>query len=403
MPFYNCHTHVFTFDYVPNSFLTNYAGRVGGNIAGRLLRVGFFKSGTRFLARLVVRLFGNDSNVKKLARFIAVGSANSMEDVFRTLQRAYPTGARIVVLTMNFDHLGGRMGDYGEYLAQAESIADLSRKFPDLCMPFLAVDPREGAASMMAIVRQYFPENEAGLRPRHDFVGLKMYPPLGYYPFNPDLFPLYEYAEKHGIPITTHCTRGGAYFAGTIDSALAEPISFNPTPETEAARRRYIVDYDRVRAGGMNNDDFCDNFTNPINYYDVLGRFPKLKLNLAHFGGSAEVESFLKKEPVRAGENNWYETVRDLIQTPEFPNVYTDISYTLYDDSLRHQLWEDVKSSFGDQILFGTDYFMTLQEKEEQRLKDDFIDDVSNFSQAKWKLITETNPEKFLKSDFFEP
>jgi len=56
----------------------------------------------------------------------------------------------------------------------------------------------------------------------------------------------------------------------------------------------------------------------------------------------------------------------------KFPKVYTDVSYTLFDtvaaDGMAAAIKADLSGSTGDRILFGTDLFMTLQEKEELAL-----------------------------------
>ena len=54
---------------------------------------------------------------------------------------------------------------------------------------------------------------------------------------------------------------------------------------------------------------------------------------------------------------------------------------------------------FRERILFGTDFFMTIQEKSEKKLLDDFINQIStdDFNQ-----IAEKNTKKYLDSDFYK-
>src|SRR6185436_827568 len=47
------------------------------------------------------------------------------------------------------------------------------------------------------------------------FNGFKIYPALGYYPFDVQLLPLWKYAADHQIPILTHCIRGTIFYRGS--------------------------------------------------------------------------------------------------------------------------------------------------------------------------------------------
>ena len=118
-----------------------------------------------------------------------------------------------------------------------------------------------------------------------------MYPPLGYHPdpdsiyneppVNEELFKIYEYCESHSVPITTHCSPGGAYSS------------------------------DLIRAQAVRIE-----FTKPWSWAGVLKKFPNLYLNLAHFG-----QDMIKiKDP-----SSWAAGIRDLIRI--YPNVYTDLAY----------------------------------------------------------------------------
>ena len=60
---------------------------------------------------------------------------------------------------------------------------------------FAGVDPRRGEAG----VRRF----ELALRDE-GFVGMKLYPPCGYSPSDPRLFPYYELCAQHGAPVLVH-------------------------------------------------------------------------------------------------------------------------------------------------------------------------------------------------------
>lgn len=156
------------------------------------------------------------------------------------------------------------------------------------------------------------------------FAGIKLYPPLGFDPW-PDeeteemkkVKFLYSLCQEKGIPITAHCNEGG-----------------------------------------FSVDDDAKKFTNPEKWRQVLGEFPQLKLNLAHFGKQ-------EKTLIIVPHHEWREHIIDLILTHD--NVYTDISCLAFDDDFYHKLdlllggFEPGKRErLTSHILFGSDYMINL-------------------------------------------
>ena len=208
-----------------------------------------------------------------------------------------------------------------------------------------------------------------------------MYPALGFYPYDPRLEKMYDYAQDMQLPIMTHCTKSGVYFKGELTREQLRPLNMNSNP----CKKDYVTE--RV------NSKFKNNFSHPDNYRDVLDLFPDLKLCIAHFGGSSQMR-LAKENP--SDKSNWYNIVKDLVagnHTSQFytteerindtdvakvahkkcANVYTDVSYTLSDSKVYNQLASDLKDeNIGRKILFGTDYYMTNMEKPEEKVVYDF-------------------------------
>lgn len=204
---------------------------------------------------------------------------------------------------------------------QTKTISDLSLKHFGAIMPFVMVDPRRTRA-LDLLVR---------CLEKLGFYGLKMYPALGYHP-DPDslyndpqtsdeLAKIYSYCESHRIPITTHCSPGGAYSDD-------------------------ILRMKAVRA----------EFTQPWSYAGVLQRYPELYINFAHFG-----QDLLKLKD----EKSWSGGIRAL--ACQYPHVYTDVAYNSaalvpktgiqYLQALNGIIDND--PVLRDRILFGTDWSMT--------------------------------------------
>jgi predicted TIM-barrel fold metal-dependent hydrolase len=238
---------------------------------------------------------------------------------------------------------------------QIKMLSDVSLKHLGVIMPFVMVDPRRLRAS----------ETTIRSLEQLGFLGIKMYPPLGYHPdpysiynepqVNEELFKIYEYCESRSVPITTHCSPGGAYSS------------------------------DLVRAQAVRLE-----FTKPWSWAGVLKRFPKLYLDLAHFG-----QDIIKiKEP-----SSWSAGIRDLIRT--YPNVYTDLAYN--SKALRpatsgqyfavlNQLI-DKDPLVRDKVLFATDWAMTRHTWREVEYLEPFR---KNLDDAKMQRIGFENTLNFL-------
>ena len=245
------------------------------------------------------------------------------------------------------------------YTYQLKLMSDITLDYAGVFFPFAMVDPRRPQAADL-IIRSL---------EKQGFLGVKMYPPLGYHPdptsiynqpyVNEELTKIYEYCNANQVPITTHCSKGGAYSDGLM--------------HTKNLRKQY---------------------TNPASWENVVKDYPNLRLNLAHFGGDL----------LEINDNNesWAKAIIKLIK--DYPNVYTDIAYhdaalnkkesVKYFSILSSLLEDDLVK---DKILFGTDWSMTRHTWTESEYVQHFTkwaDDEDK--KAKLQQITFTNPLNFL-------
>jgi predicted TIM-barrel fold metal-dependent hydrolase len=101
----------------------------------------------------------------------------------------------------------------------------LLEKRPDAFLIFAGVDPRwgrDGVALFARAVSQY------------GFHGLKLYPPCGYSPSDPGLFPFYEICAEHNLPVVVHV--GGTSPALSFETA-------HPVLLDQAARKFPAVNF----------------------------------------------------------------------------------------------------------------------------------------------------------------
>lgn len=359
-PIINCHTHIFNRAVVPSKFLPFFLRP----LANALERDKTAKGLQRFFAFLGKK--DTALLIKKFSQFLKIGDLNSQLEIFKLLQGFYPQGTRFCVLSMDMEFMGA--GEVKQsFTAQLDELAAIKQDpaYKDLIYPFVFVHPeRKG---ILALVKKYIEEN--------DFAGLKLYPPLGYFPFDERLDQVFDYAQTNALPVTAHCARGGVFYKGRITSAMRKhPITGMVYPEHK-------------------NKYFTDIYTDPDNYHYLFEKFPLLKVNLAHFGGFDEWQKYLQNTIDSEGETNWYEKVKTVLRA--YKNAYTDISYTLYNPDLIPLLKLSLQDpTIKHKILFGTDFYMMEQETSEKQFS---INLRAELGEELFRLMAAYNPLVFLK------
>lgn len=231
---------------------------------------------------------------------------------------------------------------------QHEELAKLASSNAGTLLPFIAVDPRRFAngQEILEDAKSWFNrEHDSGER---IFRGVKLYPPQGFSCADQLLHPLFAFCQSERLPIMTHCSRGGVH-------TREFPMS--------TRRRRF------------------EGLTDPDVYRDVCRQFPELKICLAHFGGDGDWEKYFKEPKSRkkvsvnasASERskmNWLSKIAQMIEHDEFENLYTDISYTIFnmDDHLSTlSVFLRGSSRIRSRVLSGSDYYMTNKEEFDER------------------------------------
>lgn len=345
---YNCHIHTFTVEHIPDKFLP--FGLV------RIMR-------RPLLRKLILWLFGkliplsNKESAARTGRFMARGAFENQAKVFEYVQKQYPRETRFIVHPMDMAFMGAGQPEV-EYEAQLQELAALRDATEGAVIPFCAVDPRRPniAVDFQAWHRKY------------KFNGAKIYPPLGFRPDHPVLLEIYAYCEKHKLPVMTHCSPGG------------------------------------VRAAGLSEEQARE-FAHPANYQAVLKQFPKLHFCLAHFGGADEWERHLTGETPREGTDRdatWLTVIVDMMRSGEYPNLYTDVSYTLFKEVPSYRPFNYfeflkvllAKQEVRERTLFGTDYYMVEREKVSE--KEVSIALRSHLGEEIYFQLAHHNPKKYL-------
>jgi predicted TIM-barrel fold metal-dependent hydrolase len=246
-----------------------------------------------------------------------------------------------------------------KYEDQLKGLIEIKNDNPGRVFPFLAIDPRRKWNRDK--VEEYI---------KLGFCGIKLYPPHGFKPYDksykekyPQLLDIYAYLQEKQIPITAHCTPDGL-------------------------QGRPYKDEDRI-------------FADPDNYKDLLDKYPKLKLCLAHFGGITEWDAYLN-DPWEENdkEKAWVSKIIDMIKLddedgkPKYPNLYVDISYTAYNIQthayLKVLLADD---RLKNRVLFGSDFYVVQVETSERAFS---IGLRGYLGEEVFDQIARVNPRKFL-------
>jgi len=320
LPIYNCHIHTFTDKSAPPDILKLQFGDVLGGILSRLARN---KQILRLLTRLMEGRKGNNDPLERYARLIETGELGSQKLVFQKVQNQYPKGTIFIGLPMDMKFMD--LGKPSESIEkQHADLLQLASDSAGCLIPFYAADPRRDG--IVDQVRSNLGKNK--------FRGIKIYPNLGYFPYDDTLMEIYKICEKGNFPVMSHCSPGGIW-------------------------KHHFTEDDRRMRG------------NPSNYQKVLEDHPKLKLCLAHFGGAEEWQKHLAGRSESPDEEAWVKTIYDMIDSGKYPNLYTDISYTVFTPKLKG-LYIDLvdylkvllsNDKIRTHVLFGSDFYMVEQEE----------------------------------------
>ena len=335
----NCHIHTFTTHHTPWCFPHPLVA---------IFRV------FPFLIWLA-RPFLSRERIARLEAFHKTGAHFRQWEVLREVLQYYPDSTRFVVLPMDMEFIGH--GPISRGLeAQHNELAELARHptYGPRIIPF---------ATWHSGRQDAFDEFRR-MVDKHDFRGLKLYNKLGYAPDHDELMrKVYPLCRDRGLPVMAHCSRGGVYHK----------------------------DWGSVRQ---------DNVTAPKAWKPVLEECKDLKVCLAHFGGPedwlAHIRDGFNPDDPEARSRNWVCQITDMIESGDYDNLWTDISYTVFtyqDTSPLVKLFmqnEKIRS----RGLFGSDFYMTRQEALSEKAMSIRLRET--LGEACFRDIAERNPRIWL-------
>lgn len=259
---------------------------------------------------------------------------------------------------------------------QKNDLTALQQKYPEAVFPFIAIDPRREG-----IVDKFINEIYA----KNVFCGVKLYTPNGYSPTDPDLFDdgrLYAFCVENNIPITAHNSYTG--LATPLSSVEIEGLIYDKGLKEVSGP----VALSKVFSDGWVQER-ASKFNHPYIWEKVLQKYPKLKLNLAHFGRES---------------SDWQTILYKMLSNPDYPNFYVDLAcwcnvedtkegyigiQTFYDT-----YFTNATDYIKNKILYGSDFYLDLMYVDSLK---EYLDNFKKvFLEDEFKLISYTNARKFL-------
>ncbi len=302
----------------------------------------------RSIIRKVSRLFkrkGDDARKGDLHDLIAtlrIGGMPEILDVADEIMEQLEPDDVIVALMMDITEGQDGPEDLEKFEHQLRATAEAAIAYPGRILPFAPLNTQRP---------DHFEVLQRAVG-KMGSVGVKLYPSLGSKVVLAEMDRVYQYCVDNDLPLLMHCSKGGFY-----------------------AKKEYI------------------NYCNPAHWRRVLLKYPDLRICFAHFGGGG---AFLRR-PI--GKTSWASTILDLMERHQ--GVYADISFhtglmdggqgeTNYFDNFREFLRHN---TYKDRILFGTDYWLVRTRLAEENHWRYFQ---KKFSKQEFKVISETNPRRFL-------
>ena len=285
------------------------------------------------------------------------GPGKSPYDVFQTLrialQASIPQVASsllahlkpddaIVALMMDIVAVNEPDRDRGNFEKQIVGTQQAALAFPGRVFPFIAVNPKrpDHYDIMVAAIE------------KRGFVGVKLYPSLGFEVGTPEMRKVVEYCIDRNLPITIHST-----------------------------------------AGGFARDQAASDFAHPRHWENLLRDFSQLRICFAHCGGWGGLCGQVQEQIA------WADQI--IAYMGQFPNVYADLSYHVEmmikggaaEAAYLAALGALLQGPQAQRIIFGTDsWLLRLNIDDAQYWK--YFE--TKLSPAQLDLVTRVAPTRFL-------
>jgi predicted TIM-barrel fold metal-dependent hydrolase len=313
---------------------------------------------------------------------------------------------------------------YEHWKIQRDDTINTVKNNPWKVVPLYHFEPRRYSGDCEEAFQYIMDKNNKSGNSKYPrlFIGIKLYPNLGYKPLDnrlPSLKSMYKKCMENEIPIMTHGSPNGAF---THD----RPLYYESDTFKNIAATVQNKELSAIKGEDKALFYFMQEYASPYAWERVLKEYNNLRLCIAHFGGSDDRPDSTdkNKKPLSGWDvktdinsNSWDETLwnqKIISMMQKYPNLYTDISCMVKETYLENLpkaiiRWPDLRK----RILFGTDWYMTElsnldypafinQAKEGLDAVDSIVRKSGKIPQNDppvWRWFTEINPFRFYRFD----
>jgi len=315
-----------------------------------------------FIERMALELDAQVTDISDWVSFIAIGLMPEISQVTDHLMAQARDDDIVVPLVMNITGNNSSTMDNRVFEKQIEDTVHQGVRYPGRILPFYAFHPNR-PNSVEKFRNEFGRSNRLG-KPFFRFVGVKLYPSLGYRIHDEKVLKILRLCVAYDLPVLMHCSPSGF---------------------------RY----------GRDTANYCapNHWRNILNQPEMHG----LKICFGHFGGQKEFILSSRSEAGGQNRNSWSEDIKELmVSYPE--TVFADISchtfaprwkltnsnrYAAYMKRLTDFLEDGIT---GKLVLWGTDYWMNRAQCREKSYTDFFQRKLETY----FETISYQNPASFL-------
>lgn len=385
-PIYNCHIHTFNHKAVPDEFFPEWLLELAktkpvknllSDMANdRRPALEIFEALVNILAK-AAKVWGDEEELEDYVQFLVYSNMKTQRKIFESCIKGYPDDSKFIVLPMDMAYMN--RGEVSQkYDKQLEELSKIATSFPDRVIPFVHVDPRRPGFEL--IMRNAVE--------KLGFKGIKLYPPLGVYPFDKRLKVVYDYCKEKSLPVMTHCSPHNPV-RFKVHKKILHPVQHKRDMDDLRALAENNP-FSDVNTKGLDHKELCDLFTHPKNYATVCEKHPMVKICLAHFGSTREWKKYKKD---KTDPENWVNIIRNMVK--KYRYLYTDISYLMYFKEY-HKLLKDMLDNdegLRRKVLFGSDFYMPMNRDKDLNYVDALKKGIGD---ENFKVIAHDNPKTYL-------
>ena len=385
--FFDIHTHLFSENYVLRELLSgktaNFIGKLSNNfkttseLAYQDLKQKYIRAGIPYRdIKLIVLTYDLD--------YIFQEKYDSLQNAHPKMQLNKAKNPKEHDFFTSINKSLAKKPKYADFLKENETVKNAH---PNNVYLFYYFDPRRKGS--LDFVKNNVRKKGESIDAKK-YIGIKIYPQNGYSPLDPKMLELYEYCQKHDIPITVHFSNAGfSSFANKLEvkgdimingvlkkvDYPAENKSYFHTFKTKMLEQNGHIIINNIIKGIKER---ARTLNHPFLWHLVLEKYKNLRINFAHFGSGSKKRT------------NW---VLEFIKN--YDNAYTDLSCAKK-KQIKRFLKKVKKHNLEHKILYGSDYALN----ELFTLKSQYIySKLKKTFKDKYNKIIFENATNFLRID----